>query len=230
MNKIEENEKPRPLPDFRVESERLRLGPSGFRIFFNIAVNWELTDEETLGLLALDSETPIEQLRIDPAPQLFTEERLFRISYLIRIYKELHICHGDDLADQWIKLRNQNGLFGGIAPLEFMIRGGLDAVQQVRRLIDARCAGMWQESAGLAAAASDNLEAGTRKRCNSQTDAPSVAGVAFRRGEFVIRRIDYTPPHRFSISLRTFCMAGRLPTTMYSNGDLPPKRMFELGS
>jgi hypothetical protein len=66
---------------------------------------------------------------------------MFRICYLIGIYKGMHICHGDELADQWIKLRNQNRIFDGISPLEFMICGGLDAIRQVRRLIDARCAG-----------------------------------------------------------------------------------------
>lgn len=129
------------MPDFRVESERLRLGPGGFRVFFNIAGQWKLSDEETLKLLALESGTPIEQLKFNPASQIFTEERMLRISYLIGIYKGLHICHGDDLANQWVKLRNRNQIFGGISPLEFMIRGGLDAMNQVRRLIDARCAG-----------------------------------------------------------------------------------------
>jgi hypothetical protein len=141
MDEIEEDEKLRPVSDFRVESERLRLGPSGIRIFFNIAVQWKLTDEEALELLALGSGTPLEQLKLNPAPQLFTEERMLRISYLIGIYKGLHICHGEDLANHWIKLRNQNRIFGAISPLEFMIRGGLNAMHLVRRLIDARCAG-----------------------------------------------------------------------------------------
>lgn len=122
-------------------SARLRLGPSGFIIFFNIAEEWKLADKEALELLAFGSGTPIEELKLNPAPQLFTEERMLRISYILGIYKGLHICHGDDLADQWVKLRNQNQLFGGISPLEFMIGGGLDAMHLVRRLIDARCAG-----------------------------------------------------------------------------------------
>jgi hypothetical protein len=100
-----------------------------------------LTDEEALKLLALESERPIEQLKLNPDPQLFTEERMLRISYLIGIYKGLHICHGNDLANQWIKLRNRDRIFGGISPLKFMIGGGLDAMHLVRRLIDARCAG-----------------------------------------------------------------------------------------
>jgi len=141
MGEIHDGEKLRPVPDFSVESERLRLGPSGLTVFLNIAVHWKLTDDETLNLLALGSATPLEQLKTTPVPQLFTEERMFRISYLIGIYKGLHICHGEVLANDWIKLPNRNRIFGGISPLEFMISGGLDAMHQVRKLIDARSAG-----------------------------------------------------------------------------------------
>jgi hypothetical protein len=141
MGEIDEDEKLRPVPDFHDESERLRLGPSSLIIYFNITEQWKLTDKEALELLALESRTPIVQLKLNPAPQLFTEDRMLRISYLIGIYKGLHICHGDDLANQWVKLSNRNQIFGGISPLEFMVGGGLDAMQQVRRLIDARCAG-----------------------------------------------------------------------------------------
>jgi hypothetical protein len=60
MDGNEKDEGLRPVPDFRVERERLRLGPSGFRAFFNIAGQWKLSDEEALELLALGSGTPIE--------------------------------------------------------------------------------------------------------------------------------------------------------------------------
>jgi hypothetical protein len=140
MNENEKDGGLRPMPDFRVESERLRLGPGGFRVFFNIAGQWKLSDEEALKLLALESGTPMEQLKFNPASQLFTTERMLRISYIIGIYQGLHICYGNDLANQWIKLRSRNRIFGGISPLEFMIRGGLDAMHRVRELIDAQCA------------------------------------------------------------------------------------------
>ena len=78
MDKIEKDKDLRPVPDFRVESERLRLGPCGCSIFFNIAEEWKLADEEALELLALGSGTPIKQLKLNPTPQLFTEERMFR--------------------------------------------------------------------------------------------------------------------------------------------------------
>jgi hypothetical protein len=98
MDEIKEDEKLRPAPSFRVESELVRLGPSSFNAFSDIAGQWELSDEEALELLALGSGTPVEQLKVNPVPKLFTEDCMLRISYPIGIYNGLHICHGDDLA------------------------------------------------------------------------------------------------------------------------------------
>lgn len=141
MNSDHEHNEDPSVPDLSVESERQRLGPAGFKSFFRIAVKWSLSDVEMLALLSLGKETAIEQLSLNPPANIFTEDRLLRISYLIGIYEGLHICHGDEFADCWIKLPNQNRLFGGTTPLKFMIRGGQDSMRLVRQLIDARCAG-----------------------------------------------------------------------------------------
>ena len=132
------------VPDLSLESERLRLGSVGLKAFLKIAARWKLTDEELLTLLALEDGTSVEQLKLNPAPQLFTEDRMLRISNFIKIYKGLHTLYGKgDLADTWVRQPNQNPVFGGISPLEFMIcsAGGQSAIHQVLILITARCAG-----------------------------------------------------------------------------------------
>jgi len=68
-------------------------------------------------------------------------DRLTRISYLVGIFKALHILHAHALADEWVHLPNRNPVFAGQTPLAYMIRGGLPAMQTVRRLLDARRAG-----------------------------------------------------------------------------------------
>jgi hypothetical protein len=57
------------------------------------------------------------------------------------MFKALHILHGKALADEWVHLPNSNPIFAGQTPLAYMIRGGLPAMQTVRRLLDARRAG-----------------------------------------------------------------------------------------
>ena len=61
-----------------------------------------------------------------------------RISYLIGIYKALHILYGDTLADAWVKIPNQNRLFKGDTPIAYMASDGIVAMQYVRALLDAR--------------------------------------------------------------------------------------------
>ena len=69
-------------------------------------------------------------------------DTLLRISYLLGIFTALNSLHGQTLADEWISLPNSNRIFGGGTPLEFMLRGGLPAMSTVRRLLDARQAGL----------------------------------------------------------------------------------------
>ena len=69
-------------------------------------------------------------------------DRLFRISYLIGIFKALNILYPRKLADAWVRLPNTNRIFGGRTPLESMMQGGLPAMQMVRRLLDARRGGL----------------------------------------------------------------------------------------
>jgi hypothetical protein len=69
-------------------------------------------------------------------------DRITRISYLIGIYKALHILYGDALADQWAGLPNRNRIFAGRTPLAYMLGGGLLAMQTVRKLLEARRGGV----------------------------------------------------------------------------------------
>jgi len=128
-------------PDLHNESERMQHGPKIFKTYFDIAEAWDLTHKETMDLLELENVADIEQLKRYPQPQLFTEKRLFKITHLMEIYKGLQICHERGLANQWIKIHNRNQIFEGSTPLEFMIRGDLNAVLLVRRLIEARSHG-----------------------------------------------------------------------------------------
>ena len=73
--------------------------------------------------------------------RMLDTDRLTRISYLIGIFKALHILHSRKLADEWVHLPNTNPIFAGDTPLAYMIRGGLPAMQTVRRLLDARRSG-----------------------------------------------------------------------------------------
>jgi hypothetical protein len=126
--------------DLGARAERERLSAPALKAFFTIAARWTLRDEDARALLGGVSNGPFYEMKRDPTRVLDTD-RLTRISYLIGIHKALHILHADRLADEWVRLPNRNPVFGGQTPLAYMVRGGLPAMQTVRRLLDARRAG-----------------------------------------------------------------------------------------
>ena len=131
---------PSPLIDLNEKSERERLSPAAMRTFFNIMDRWEIRDEDGRALLGGVSNGAFYDMKKSP-DRVLEADRLLRISYLIGILKALNILYSEKLADSWIQLANSNRIFGGQAPLAYMIKGGLPAMQIVRRLLDARRGG-----------------------------------------------------------------------------------------
>jgi hypothetical protein len=132
--------RPDPPVDLTARAERERLSAPALKAFFNIMAQWHVRDEDARGLLGGVSNGPFYEMKRDPT-RLIDTDRLTRISYLIGIFKALQILHSPKLADEWPHLPNQHPIFAGQTPLAFMLRGGLPAMQTVRRLLDARRAG-----------------------------------------------------------------------------------------
>lgn len=128
------------LPDLASRSERERLSAPALKAFFNIMGRWKVRDEDARALLGGVTNGPFYEMKRAP-DRVLDADRLTRISYLIGIYKALHILHSSRLADEWVRLPNTNPVFAGDTPLGYMMRGGLPAMQTVRRLLDARRAG-----------------------------------------------------------------------------------------
>jgi len=133
---------PAPLVDLNAKAERERLSASALKAFFNIMERWQVRDEDARALLGGVSNGPYYELKRDPAGKVLEADRLLRVSYLIGIFKALHILHGRALADQWVRLPNTHRLFGGDTPLAYLVQGGVPALQTVRRLLDARRGGV----------------------------------------------------------------------------------------
>ena len=132
--------RPPPVVDLSSRGERERLSRSALKGFFNIMSRWKVRDEDARALLGGVTNGPFYEMKRDPDRTL-EPDRLTRISYLVGIFKALNVLHSEALADTWVRLANRNPIFGGDTPLAFMIKGGLPAMQTVRRLLDARRAG-----------------------------------------------------------------------------------------
>jgi hypothetical protein len=132
---------PAPLPDLSAKAERERLSPSAVRAFLNIMARWGVRDEDARALLGGVSNGRFYEMKKKPERTL-DADTLTRISYLVGIFKALNVLHSEALADAWITRPNSNRIFAGQTPLAYMIKGGLPAMQVVRRLLDARRGGM----------------------------------------------------------------------------------------
>jgi uncharacterized protein (DUF2384 family) len=75
--------------------------------------------------------------RLKTAAGTLSQDQLTRISYIVGIYKALHILLPQELADRWVTQPNDNPFFGGQTPLDTIIRRGIPGLQQVRSLLDA---------------------------------------------------------------------------------------------
>lgn len=130
-----------PLVDLNSKAERERLSRSALAGFFRIVERWKIRDEDARELLGGLSSSAYYEWKKNP-DRILEVDRMTRISYLVGIYKALHILYGDKLADEWVKLANSNAIFSGRTPLAYMMAGGLLAMQSVRKLLDARRGGL----------------------------------------------------------------------------------------
>lgn len=132
---------PSPLIDFSLKDERDRLSPSAIKAFFKIMTKWNVRDEDARTLLGGVSNGQFYELKKNPDRTL-DADTLTRISFLIGIFKALNILYSTKLADAWVQRLNTNPIFGGQTALAYMMKGGVPAMQTVRRLLDARRGGV----------------------------------------------------------------------------------------
>lgn len=127
-----------PVEDRHSPQVRKRLSAPAIRTFFNVADAWNLSVKEQLALLGFPAPSTYHKYKSGQIGTL-SFDTLIRISLILGIYKGLHILYPEpSLADNWIRMPNTNPIFGGNTALRLMMDGGIDGLQQVRRLLDGR--------------------------------------------------------------------------------------------
>ena len=133
---------PPKILDFSDKKIRQEYTPAGVHVFFNIMNEWKVKDTDARDLLRGLGNGPFYEMKRNPEGKVLDAERLQRISYIVGIYKTLRILFGKDLGNRFVHLPNSNRMFNGSTPLEYMKKGGLLAMQDVQRLLDARRGGI----------------------------------------------------------------------------------------
>lgn len=112
-------------------------GPA-LRAFFQIARRWNLDTEQERRLLGSPARSTYFRWKKDQDGAL-TQDVLERISYLLGIYKALHILFPNaGQADAWVARPNTAPLFGGRSALDRMLGGQVADLFVVRQYLDGQ--------------------------------------------------------------------------------------------
>ncbi len=112
-------------------AQREQLNPAAVKVFVDIADARLLTDAQALGLIGAITPSTLPERLAENDGRTLDLDTLMRISFLIKIYTGLKIYFSHDLAKRWIKLANQNPLFVGKAPVNYMLQNGQDGLRMV---------------------------------------------------------------------------------------------------
>lgn len=128
------------MSQLRIADAPLRrdLAAPALRAFFNIADQWGLGNEQERVLLGSPGRSTFYRWKRDLSGQL-PHDVLERISYILGIYKALHLIFGNEQqADAWISRANDAPLFGGRSALDRMLGGQVADLFVVRQYLDAQ--------------------------------------------------------------------------------------------
>jgi uncharacterized protein (DUF2384 family) len=128
------------MPDLADPATRRRLSPAAIEAFLKVMDLWEMKNEQAMALLGGISNGKFHEMK-KTRKAVLTQDELTRVSYLIGIFKALNILFSRKLANQWVRLANMNPMFKGASPLEVMVRSGMPAMMETRRLLDSRRGG-----------------------------------------------------------------------------------------
>ena len=113
-------------------------GRVALKAFFNITEKWGCSVQEQMILLGDISRSTLYTYRRNPARKL-DRDTLERISYIMGIYKALHILFpSPEIADTRIRRETSDLPFNGESPMNFMLRGSMMHLAETRRYFDAQ--------------------------------------------------------------------------------------------
>jgi transcriptional regulator with XRE-family HTH domain len=126
---------------FADEADRARLSPVAIEAMKGIATHWHLRGHEVAALVGVSPST-WDRIAAGKWGQSLSQDQLTRVSAIVGVFKGLHLLFADDMADRWARLRNKGALFDNRTPIDAMIEGGIPAMLDVRRHVDALRGGL----------------------------------------------------------------------------------------
>src|ERR1700739_643903 len=116
--------------------DRKDLTGPALRTFFRIAAAWDLKEQEQMRLLGLESRSTFQSWKRGAIAAL-PKDALERISYVMGIYKGLHVLLPKS-ADEWVRKPNMARPFAGASALDRMMSGNVADLYVVRQYVDSQ--------------------------------------------------------------------------------------------
>ncbi len=114
-----------------------RVASAALRAFFGAMDDWDFSNEEARVLLGAPPKSSFHRMKRLEVPKLSRDE-LDRISYVLGIYKALHILLPDlNIANEWVSRPNTAPPFNGQSAKERILAGKVADLADVRRYLDA---------------------------------------------------------------------------------------------
>lgn len=133
---------PPDVPNLSDPPVRERLTPAAVDGMVRLAGIWRLSSAEVCALMGDISERTWFRMKKGEWAGALSQDTLTRTSALFGIFKGLRLLFSEPLSDEWVRLPNKGPLYGGRRPLDVMIEGGIPAMLDVRRHIDALRGGL----------------------------------------------------------------------------------------
>lgn len=129
------------LPHAEKTFDKAQLSKAALQAFFSISSKWKLKPEQQMCLLGGVPRSTFyawkDKLQSGLAFEI-PKDTLERVSYLLGIYKNLHILLPNErAANEWIHKSNQAPLFNGATALQKMLAGHVVDLADIRRYLDS---------------------------------------------------------------------------------------------
>ena len=116
------------------------IAKAALQSYFSISEHWNLSEVEERQLLGSPATLIFQKWKTEKAAISLDQDTILRISYLLGIYKALHLLlPSAQAANAWMRKPNSEPRFGGESAINLLLKGDLTQFSELRQYLDAQC-------------------------------------------------------------------------------------------
>ncbi|TKB43556.1 antitoxin Xre-like helix-turn-helix domain-containing protein [Thalassotalea mangrovi] len=117
--------------------------PSALKAAIKIMESWSCNHSQMAIILGISNSSLRRYLK-HPEQARLSHDQQTRLSYVLNIYQSIRtIFNNPTNVDNFMSLKNHNGLFQGRAPLDLLLEGSIENMMDTYKHIDSIANGQW---------------------------------------------------------------------------------------